>query len=54
MALNNFIFQPGYWYNTSFTALFAASKLGDNLEVNDILKTGQFFVDETNYDGNIY
>ena len=38
----------------SFTALIKASRLGDYIEVKNILKTGQFFVDETNSYGNIY
>ena len=38
----------------SLTALITASKLGDIIEVKNILKTGNFSVNQTDDEGNIY
>ena len=34
--------------------MFAASKLGDNLEVKNILKKEKFSIDATDYEGKTY
>ena len=40
-------------YKLSFAALFAASKLGDNIELKKILENGTFSVNATDSEGNI-